>query len=93
MRVGASIEIASMADRDVLRERKQQHFNESNKVWPVLYGAAVGGLTGVSVARGIAQTPPDERVSPNVIGAVMGVFAGGSGAVIGITYKRGVEVW
>lgn len=93
MRVGASIEIASMADRDVLRERKQQHFNESNKVWPVVYGAAVGGLTGVSVARGIAQTPPDERLSPNLTAAAMGVFAGGLGAVIGLTYRRVVEFW
>jgi len=93
MRQGESVRIAAAADREAIRDLKRQRLHELSKAPPVLYGAALGGIVGGAVARGIANTPPEEQLPPNVTTVVMGIFAGGLGAMIGIAYKRGAEFW
>lgn len=87
MRVGENVAIASIADRDVLRERKQRYFNESNKVSPVLFASGLGALVGWVVELD-ERAPPTliERIRASVVGGVLGFL-------FGAVYRDGVKKW
>jgi hypothetical protein len=87
MRQSDSVQIAAAADRDAMRERKQRHFNESNKVSPVLFASGLGMLAG-----GVVD--PDEGAPPTVAQRIRnGAIGGVLGLWFGVVYRQGVKTW